>query len=57
MVERIEQIITSGNGDYFVLVGAAHYLGEKGIPALLRKRGINGRRITSDTPLAIINSD
>lgn len=57
MAERIEQIIRSGKGDYFVLVGAAHYLGEKGIPALLHERGINGRRITSDTPLAIINSD
>ncbi len=57
MVERIEQIIATGSGDYFILVGAAHYLGENGIPALLRARGINGRRITSDTPLAIINSD
>jgi len=57
MVERIEKLITSGKGDYFILVGAAHHLGENGIPALLRERGINGRRMTSDTPLAIINSD
>jgi len=57
MVERIQQIITKGEGSYFVLIGAAHYLGENGIPALLSAQGIHGRRITSDTPLSIINAD
>jgi uncharacterized protein YbaP (TraB family) len=57
MVERIQQIITKGEGSYFVLIGAAHYLGENGIPALLSAQGIHGQRITSDTPLSIINAD
>jgi len=57
MATGISEIIKSGNGVYFVLVGAAHYLGDQGIPALLARQNIHGRRITSDTPLSIIQPD
>ena len=38
-------------GSYFVLVGAAHLIGDKGIVALLSGDGIDGRRITSSDRL------
>ena len=41
----------SGTGTYFVLVGAAHFIGENGIVSLLAQKGINGTRILSDTEL------
>ncbi|MEZ5549498.1 MAG: TraB/GumN family protein [Pseudomonadales bacterium] len=44
-----------GSGTYFVLIGAAHFVGEKGIISLLDRQGIRGRRITTDTPLSILN--
>jgi uncharacterized protein YbaP (TraB family) len=34
---------------YFVLVGAAHLVGEEGIVPLLRQRGYTGQRLQSDT--------
>jgi hypothetical protein len=55
MAERISELINTGQGSYFVLIGAAHYLGDAGIPALLAARGLHGRRITSDTPASLIN--
>ncbi len=33
---------------YFVLVGAAHLVGEEGIVPLLAGQGIEGRRLMSD---------
>jgi uncharacterized protein YbaP (TraB family) len=57
MARGVRRIIETGKGVYFVLVGAAHYLGDQGIPALLARQNIHGRRITSDTPLSIIQSD
>ncbi len=41
----------SGTGTYFVLVGAAHFIGENGIVNLLAQQGIEGTRIRSDTEL------
>lgn len=40
-----------GAGTYFVLAGAAHLIGEKGIVNLLAQQGIQGTRIRSDTEL------
>ena len=40
-----------GTGTYFVLVGAAHFIGEKGIVNLLAQQGIEGTRMRSDTDL------
>jgi uncharacterized protein YbaP (TraB family) len=36
-------------GSYFVLVGAAHFIGDQGIIGLLADRGIRGQRIYSNT--------
>jgi uncharacterized protein YbaP (TraB family) len=47
MVAKIEQYLQS-EGTYLVLVGAAHFIGDKGIIALLEDKGIKGRRIHSD---------
>ena len=38
-------------GSYFVLVGAAHLIGDEGIVALLSRDAIEGRRITSSDAL------
>ena len=35
-------------GRYFVLVGAAHFIGEAGIVSLLEQQGITGQRVMSD---------
>ena len=40
-----------GTGTYFVLVGAAHFIGDNGIISLLERQGINGSRILSDAKL------
>lgn len=40
-----------GAGSYFVLVGAAHFIGENGIVNLLAHKGIRGTRILSKTEL------
>lgn len=39
MTEKIMQFLKSG-GTYFVIIGAAHYVGEKGIISLLEQQGI-----------------
>lgn len=53
MAERIQHYLASGDVDnpntYFVLVGAAHLIGENGIVALLKKRGVESTRLTSTT--------
>jgi uncharacterized protein YbaP (TraB family) len=38
MAAKIEEYIQSGQGKYFVVVGAAHYLGDKSVVDLLRKK-------------------
>ena len=40
-----------GTGTYFVLVGAAHFVGDNGIISLLERKDINGSRILSDAKL------
>ena len=39
MAVKIEDYINSGKGKYFVVVGAAHYLGDKSVVDLLQKKG------------------
>jgi uncharacterized protein YbaP (TraB family) len=39
MAEKIRGYLQEGSGDYFVVVGSAHYLGEGSIVELLRKQG------------------
>ena len=48
MVEKIQQYLR-GDGTYFVLIGSAHFIGDNGIIALLKRAGLEGRRITTDT--------
>ena len=50
MARKVEEYL-SGQGTYFVLVGAAHLVGAKGIVSLLAKQGLNGTRILSDAAL------
>ena len=38
MTSRIEDFLLSGD-THFIVVGAAHLVGEKGIPAILREKG------------------
>jgi hypothetical protein len=38
MADKIEEYIQSGNGSYFVVVGAAHYLGDKSVVDLLQQK-------------------
>ena len=47
MANTIERYLETA-GTYFVLVGAAHFIGESGIVNLLHKRGITGQRVMSD---------
>lgn len=39
MTETIEGFITDGAGDYFIVIGAGHLLGEESVVDLLRRRG------------------
>jgi hypothetical protein len=49
--------LLEGSGEsprrYFVLVGAAHLVGEQGIVQLLARQGIHGRRIRSTDPIPL----
>lgn len=56
MASGIRALLEQGHGTYFVLVGAAHHLGKDGIPALLDASGMEGRRMTTNTPLEAIES-
>ena len=52
MAERIASYLTSGHGaeggrTYFVLVGAAHLIGDQGIVAQLARLGLSAERLTS----------
>jgi uncharacterized protein YbaP (TraB family) len=51
MADKIQGYLNSGNAEvpntYFVLAGAAHLIGEKGIIALLEARGVETQRLTS----------
>ncbi len=53
MTDGIQHYLASGNPEtphtYFVLVGAAHLIGEKGIVGLLTQRGFNPTRLSSTT--------
>ena len=53
MTDKIEGYLDSGSPDarntYFVLVGAAHLIGDEGIIALLEERDIAAERLTSRT--------
>lgn len=55
MADKIQSYLTSGSEDaqrtYFVLVGAAHLIGEAGIVALLEARGISAERLSSRTTI------
>ena len=46
MTQKIQDYLAS-SGTYFVLAGAAHFVGENGIVELLRRQDIHGRRINS----------
>ncbi len=50
MAEKIAGFLDT-TGTYFVLVGAAHYIGDNSVIELLRRRGIQGQRISSDQNL------
>lgn len=45
MSERIAGFLESGEGRYFIVVGAAHLLGEDSILSLLRQRGYRLQRV------------
>ena len=47
MTARIAALLRTP-GTYFVLVGAAHLIGDSGIVSRLAGQGIEGRRIDSD---------
>ncbi len=51
MAEKIADYLQS-SGTYFVLVGAAHYIGENSIIKLLERQGIRGERIFSNQAIA-----
>ncbi|MCV6605024.1 MAG: TraB/GumN family protein, partial [Porticoccaceae bacterium] len=43
MAEKVEGFIQKG-GTYFVVAGSAHFVGDKGVPVLLRKAGYSVER-------------
>lgn len=45
MAQRIDQYLQSGSGDYFVVVGAGHLLGEGSVVELLRQQGYEVRPV------------
>jgi len=51
MAERIREFVRNGQGTYFVLVGAAHLIGENGIVALLDADGMRPERIYANAAL------
>jgi len=51
MATKIAELL-QGDGHYFVLVGAAHYIGQNSIINLLDERGLRGRRIYSNHSLS-----
>ncbi|MGI9324371.1 MAG: TraB/GumN family protein [Pseudomonadales bacterium] len=50
MVQKIKGYL-AGDGISMIIIGAAHYVGQAGIIALLEKEGIRGQRIRSDAAL------
>ena len=50
MADQISGYLNAG-GTYFVIAGAAHYIGNNSIIELLEARGFRGERIYSDQPL------
>jgi uncharacterized protein YbaP (TraB family) len=54
MAEKIKDYL-AGEGTYFVLVGAAHLIGERGVVALLNAADINSQRIMSDLRITTSN--
>jgi len=55
MADKIVDYL-QGQGTYFVLAGAAHFIGPQGIVAVLKQRGINGRRFMSSDGAGAINA-
>ena len=51
MAEKIDAYLQT-SGTYFVLIGAAHYIGESSIINLLERKGIRGERIFSNQTIA-----
>ena len=51
MAARVRDLVQNGEGTYFVLVGAAHLIGDKGIVALVRADGLRPERITANATL------
>ena len=45
MTKKIIEFLTKGSGDYFVVVGAAHMIGETGLVKLLTDAGYKVERI------------
>lgn len=55
MADKVHGYLRS-NGTYFVLAGAAHFIGPQGIVALLAQQGIAGRRIMSDEAVDAVSA-